>query len=179
MTELQLKKAFWKAKSDMKMALIDRNESEQLLQFMNLLDSLQEAKKIFAPTDKLLVEIEEFISEYFRKKAIELEQDNNFIATNYAFMGSLLLQQNEETLHLFSLHLFKSMGFLLNKEIEENMELVNPYNVRDIVPLLKLIKKLLKIAMKNPKVAEETRQLIAFIELIEKEIKIVSICSKH
>lgn len=173
MTELQnhLKKAFWEAKSDMKMALIDNNESDQLLQFMNLLDSLQETKRFQVPNNDLLVEMERFISEYFRKKAIELEQDNNFTATNFAFMGSLLLQQNEETSQLFALHLFKSMGFLLNRKIDENMELINPYNVRDIVPLLKLVKKLLKVVMKDPKVAEETRQLIAFIELIEKEIK--------
>lgn len=164
------------------MAVINQNEAEQTYYLFQL---NQLRQKIEGELDgsiarntmqireylSILREIDEEMSDWYARFAEEYEADGKNEAALVSWIVSVGYGNNAEHLLRFSQHLLKETGLVVHREVKENMELINPYNVREIVPKLKTIRMCVQIAVSQIAHDDETRYILTFIDLIEKEIE--------
>lgn len=167
---------------DMKRAILNNNDVEQKLQLFRLNQLLNKLEQYFneiifrndniIKNDYLALkeEIYEQLGNWYARIAKEHESDGNSEAAAANWLTAISFNNHHEHLLSFAQHLMKNSGLMVHQKVEENMEFVNPYNVQEIISTLRIVKMCIKESVKKAGHTEDTRYVLTFIDLMEKEI---------
>ena len=168
---------------DMKKAILMKNDAQQKLELVRLQRLLGKLEKQLSESIinnqyaqaatflSLKDEIYEQLGKWYARFAEEQDLNGNVEASSMYWLSAIGLHKDPQYLIKYAQLLMKHTGLQPHKKIEENMEYVNPYNIHELIPTLKMIQVCLKDAVKVVGHQEDTRYILAFIDLVEKEIE--------
>lgn len=171
-----LNSSYTAIKRDLKLAGLNANHPEQMLHLFRLNRLQQKVAEQSRGTAtgssyvEMSKEIENQYGSWFARLAKEYDEDGNYDAALVSWMLSISYENDPDELLGLAHHILKHTGFTVHREIKENMEFVNPYNIHEIIPNLKMVRLCIATAAKETALTNQTKFILTFIDLIEKEI---------
>ncbi len=176
-----IKSSYSSIKRELKLAGLNQNHDEQVLHLVRLSrlqqkieqqtsESMLSNKRNASEYVSIMGEIDGQLSKWYARFAEQYESDGNNEAALISWIVAIGYGRNAKHLFCFAQHILKNTGLMVHRDIKENMELINPHNIHELIPKLKTVRMCIQAAVKEDTHTEETRHILTFLDLIEKEI---------
>lgn len=169
-------------KRDMDKALqlnIEAQQKLELIRLQRLLAKLEsqikkniEARQYAEVADQLELKdtIYTQLGVWYAAFAEEQDISGNADLASMYWLSAIALKGDPAYLLKYAELMLKQTGLQPHRKIEENMEYVNTYNIHELIPTLKMVRICIKDAVKEVGHQEDTRYILTFLDLMEKEI---------
>ncbi|MFJ5768904.1 AAA family ATPase [Psychrobacillus sp. NPDC093180] len=144
------------------------NRIETLVEQTMKSSNHHQAMKLYQLTDKIKVSL----GKWYAANAYKNEMFGDFQKSESCWLAAISYHMDADYYIQYAHITLRNKGLLVNKEINENMEIITVHNVREIRICLKRARVALKSALdiNKDKKVETIRYLLGWIDLIEKEI---------
>ena len=177
-----LQDLFYEIEQDMNLALKDEDLESVKYHFLRVFRILARADELIgkALTDEsseierfitLKASIQKSISDWRTKLAIHFDQEGMYEEAEDEWLAALAYPSDDSDRYIQYAHsVLRNKNLFVNKDIQENMEFVNIYNVKDIKIVLKRARFAAKSFVSEQGMNDPTGYILTWIDLIEKAI---------